>query len=288
MDASIKQSFWFDDTLSELGRDAMWVFLWLLSNASDAGVTTIHRKRMARELQMEWPEIDKGLEALASPPKPFKGLVAKMDGSVFVRGYIRHNIGNGSPQCLKNNRAKKVRRLLDAMPLEQRAIVLADYPWLTLVEVDRSPSKPFQALPTPPSPSKPSEGPERRGEKREYSPKGESEGEPGADWAEVAAVLTAYEAASGLRRGAGGWIADPLVRQLVADRLAEIDGDVPGMIATIERKTDELKNGDEKWRRLLAPTFIFGARGFHEAYALSGVGEEKKTSWTTEDLIGGR
>lgn len=116
----------------------------------------------------------------------------------------------------------------------------------------------------------------------------------GVAWSHVEDVLKHFESVSGLTCGAGGWIQTPRIREMVAERIRELEGDLPGIKKAVARRCAVLLADDPKWRRLMLPGQLFADEHFLEAYALRDVpvadekNEKTERSWTTEDLIGGR
>jgi hypothetical protein len=140
MDTKIKSSFWSDPDIEEMDGDEKLAILWLLTsgNVDILGFTPIPSKR-----RFEF-ETGKPFEALR---RAYQGLtkgIVEVDGGLWIRKFIEHQVGRGS-SLKKNNMAVVIIRKFDGVSCQNlKALVLSEYP--ELLEVLSAKNK---ALPNP-------------------------------------------------------------------------------------------------------------------------------------------
>lgn len=288
MEALLKESI-FDDEGFATGAMQV-VFLYMSAKADRAGVYRLRMKMMKFHLLIHNysdSEIAEALDSLAKPPEAFReAYVVRVGEWIIIPGWIRQNLPGGPD----NTWSSGCRRDFQKHIPEVQRVLLEHHPWLNKpsrksVKKKKSSGRLAQAR----EGTEGTEGTVGIVGKGKGSGKGDvSPPTDGTDWAPVVRVLEAYEAASGMQRGAGpgGWIQDPAVRYLVADRLREVNYDVEGTILAIEKKCAALLGGDPKWHKFLVPMRMFHETNFHEAYAARGLDGEKKSgqTWGLDDV----
>lgn len=180
MSPKIKTSFWSDSEVENLSPEQKLTYLWLITNAQMrlCGICEVSEKRFSFETGLGKEHLAKTLQALPRALKHFP-----KQNLVYVRNYIRHQIGDGD-QLIKNNIFKSVISSLTGVNYQEvRNEIASDYP---LIKPFLSPSEGGSKVP-----------------KGERERKGEREGE-------------------GTRKGEGAELAEEIY-QLYPKKVGHID-----------------------------------------------------------------
>lgn len=134
MDTKIKASFWTDPDVEGLAPHQRLAFLWMMTNSqlNLCGFFETSRKRFEFETGLPGEALWETVEAL---PRALKGFKDK--NTIYVRHYIRHQLGSGE-QLTRNNIFRSVQTAFQSIRHEElRSALLEDYPEIG------SPSKPL-------------------------------------------------------------------------------------------------------------------------------------------------
>lgn len=142
MDTKIKASFWTAAEIDALPAESKLTSLWILTSTNIIGLCEKHERLFTFETRLEAKWLLTTLEAL---PKVF----LRFDKGIWVRNYIRRQIGDG-PALIKNNLFTPVANILRSIrDPKLLAAVLVEYPIIATKLPDLS--QPFlNGLATPP------------------------------------------------------------------------------------------------------------------------------------------
>lgn len=137
MDTKIKSTFWGDPEIERLSSDQILTTLWLMTNprVNLLGFSEVSDNRFTFETKLNPDALQSTLKAL---PRAF----VKVDGGVWVRNYIRHNIGDGET-LVRNTLSRSICKTLEKSGNKAWAqAVLEEYPCLRSLLQNSSPCHP--------------------------------------------------------------------------------------------------------------------------------------------------
>jgi len=129
----IKPRIWSDPYFYNLTNDERLAFIWLFTNerTTTSGIYPLLPPVMAAELKIAVEEAEKILQKFEQD-----GKILYRDGYVWVKNFLRHQIGN----AIKDNRFKKVFKEIEQAPLSIKNEFLSYYS-----DIFEAPLKPLQS-----------------------------------------------------------------------------------------------------------------------------------------------
>lgn len=123
MSPKIHTSFWSDQIVESLDAEGKLVLLWLITNPNTSLVGTFQPSLKRFQFDTSLPP-----EALQRAYQALSGSIAVVDGTVFIRNFIRHQFGVG-PKLIKNNIFASIRSTYESIKDEElRLTILEEYP----------------------------------------------------------------------------------------------------------------------------------------------------------------
>lgn len=273
MDPFLKVSFWQDDDLLAAGREARWVFAYIISHTDNCGAMRLRWHQMASTLEMSRDAIGIALACLADAPKvqperePF---IERHGDFIIVPGWLRQNLVGGPLSTM----AQQAKRAWSRLPPPVQTALLCHHPWLADPTAGNRKNPARQSMPSASHADGCGKGREGKGTGREGSEDARA-GEPDGDaWQPTLEEFMAWgRAFKGLpASGVPGPIPDAWLEGWFAYELRRPDG-------FLNWKKRAAINYASDWRAGLPK-----ARGL-----VAGVDAAVPTkTWTVEDLIGGR
>lgn len=250
MSPKIHSAFWSDADIETLNSDQKLAYLWILTNSqmNICGFCHVTTRRFAFETGLSMEILESTISALPRALKHFKE-----HGIIYVRRYIRHQLGDGE-QLTKNHIFKSVISVFRGIvSADLRKAILEDYPIIGEVIASQSLSG-ISSLTQSPSNPLP-KGKEKEKEEEKEKENGEvQEGDIAID------ILNHLNIRAGRK-----FEPVPSSLSLIRARLREVDGDAAGVIQMIDRWV-------KKWtgtahEEYLQPSTLFAVKKFQERYA---------------------
>jgi hypothetical protein len=124
MSPKIHPTFWSDPNIEPLNAEQRLAMLWIMTNPqiNVCGFFSVSRRRFSFETGLSESALESTLKALPRALKAFN------DGTIYVRNFIRHQLGDGE-QLAKNNIFKSILTVFKGIKnAELRDMIAADYP----------------------------------------------------------------------------------------------------------------------------------------------------------------
>ena len=123
MHTILPSTIWTDNDFIELNDDHKLCYFWMQTNANTAGYVSVSPKRLKRDIDIDFQCFEEACQVMGDN-------FHRMDGGVWIRDYIRLQIGEGDKLAANKMSATVIKHLIKDSPQSLQEIVLKEYPTL--------------------------------------------------------------------------------------------------------------------------------------------------------------
>lgn len=123
MHTILPTTIWSNNDFIELYDEHKLCYFWMQTNVNTAGYVSVSPKRLKRDIDIDFECFEKACEVMGDN-------FLRVEGGVWIRDYIRQQIGEGEKLAANKMSATVIKHLIKDSPQSLQEMVLNEYPTL--------------------------------------------------------------------------------------------------------------------------------------------------------------